>query len=298
MERARSGRIRMLADLATQIGKNQLMRSAAIRRWRLRRPRSVAKDVGSDEFLRLYAFASLDLLLEHIGTLDGRSVLEIGPGDHLASGLCLLAAGARSYTAIDRFPGELSGEVSKHWYSEVEHNWNRFYPRLNWPDWLRPDAFPEAYPDRVDVIGRPLEQVRISRRFDVICSFQVAEHLSNIQAFADVHGRILSDDGIGLHRVDFGPHDCWFYYRDPATFLRFSDRVWNLTGSNRGVPNRKRHHEFLQAFENAGLEVELLYRDEFDRNAIDLSKLHRKFRDMPLESVLTGTAIYKLTRKP
>lgn len=69
----------MLADLATQIGKNQLMRSAAIRRWRLRRPRSVAKDIGSDEFLRLYAFASLDLLLEHVGTLDGRSVLEIGP---------------------------------------------------------------------------------------------------------------------------------------------------------------------------------------------------------------------------
>jgi hypothetical protein len=30
---------------------------------------------------------------------------------------------------------------------------------------------------------------------------------------------------------------------------------------------------------------------------MDLDKLNRKFRDMPLESVLTGTAIYRLTRK-
>ncbi|MEO7658588.1 MAG: hypothetical protein ABIV48_03145, partial [Pyrinomonadaceae bacterium] len=95
----------------------------------------------------------------------------------------------------------------------------------------------------------------------------------------------------------FGPHDVWFQYRDPGVFLRFSDWVWRLTGSNRGVPNRKRHHEFLEAFERAKLDVEILFTDNFDEAAMDLSKLNKKFLEMPLDSVLTGTAVYRLTRK-
>ena len=100
-----------------------------------------------------------------------------------------------------------------------------------------------------------------------------------------------------MHRVDFGPHDCWFYYRDPGVFLRFSDKVWRMTGSNRGIPNRKRHHEFLAAFEKAGLNVEVLFTDNFDRSLMDLQKLNNKFLQMPMDSVLTGTAIYKIARR-
>lgn len=112
-----------------------------------------------------------------------------------------------------------------------------------------------------------------------------------------MHNRVLVDGGIGLHRVDFGPHDVWFSYRDPGTFLKFSDRIWQLTGSNRGVPNRKRHHEFLDAFDRAGLNVDVLYVDYFDRSAMDAKGWNRKFRAMPEESVLTGTAIYRLARR-
>jgi len=296
MERNRSGQLNIMRDLVSQIGKNALMGSSAVRRWRLRRPRTAAHHTNTDEFLRNYAFASLELLLEHAGNLGGRSVCEIGPGDHLTSGLSILAAGASRYGVIDRFPGDYFGEDAKHWYAEIEQNWKDYYPNISWPASLAGHGFPENALDRLELIGEPLETAQTKQKYDIICSFQVAEHLSDIDAFAEVHNRVLNDGGVGLHRVDFGPHDCWFSYRDPGTFLRFSDRVWHLTGSNRGVPNRKRHHEFIEAFERAGLKIEVLFTADFDDSLMDMKKLNRKFREMPVESVLTGTAIYRLSR--
>ena len=297
MERNRTGQFNIAKDLASQIAKNFLMGSAAIRRWRLKRPKTATAYSNTDEFLKNYAFGSLDLLLAHSGDLRGKSVCEIGPGDYLTSGLSILAAGARSYCVIDRFPGDYFGEAAKSWYVEIERNWSRFYPNLPWNETLAADHFPENAKDSLELIGEPLESARTSQKYDLICSFQVGEHISDIDAFAEIHNRVLNDGGVGLHRVDFGPHDCWFSYRDPGVFLRFSDRVWKLTGSNRGVPNRKRHHEFLAAFERAGLDVEVLFIDHFDRSLMDLEKLNKKFLEMPMESVLTGTAIYRLSKK-
>jgi hypothetical protein len=296
MERNKTGELNIAKDLASQMVKNVLMGSAAFRRWRMKRPRSAAAHTERDEFLKHYAFASLDLLLENAGDLQGKTVCEIGPGDYLTSGLSILAAGASRYCVIDRFPGNYFGDAAKHWYREIAANWDRFYPHIRWNEAIDADGFPENASDRLELIGEPLETAVPRQRYDLVCSFQVGEHLSDINAFADVHNQVLKDGGVGVHRVDFGPHDCWFFYRDPGIFLRFSDRVWRMTGSNRGVPNRKRHHEFLEAFARAGLNVEVLFTDNFDRSIMDLKKLNKKFLQMPLDSVLTGTAIYRITK--
>jgi SAM-dependent methyltransferase len=297
MERNRTGELNIVKDLVSQILKNLLMGSAAFRRWRLKRPRSAAAHTNTDEFLQNYAFASLNLLLEHAGGVLGKTVCEIGPGDHLTSGLSILAAGASRYCVIDRFPGDYFGEPAKRWYREIGSNWGRFYPELPWNDVIDASKFPNSSRDQLELIGEPLESARPSEKYDLVCSFQVGEHISDIDAFANIHNEVLKPGGVGLHRVDFGPHDCWFYYRDPGVFLRFSDKVWQLTGSNRGVPNRKRHHEFLEAFDRAGLNVEVLFTDDFNRSLMDLERLNKKFLQMPLESVLTGTAIYKITKQ-
>lgn len=296
MERNRTGQLNIAKDLTVQIAKNFLMGSSAVRRWRLKRPKTATSYSSTDEFLRNYAFASLDLILEYTGDLDGKSVCEIGPGDYLTSGLSILAAGASRYCVIDRFPGDYSSDSARRWYGEIEENWQRYYPNLPWHYGITANEFPENAYDKLELIGEPLEIAKAAQKYDLICSFQVAEHLTDIDAFAEVHNRTLNDGGIGLHRVDFGPHDCWFSYRDPGVFLRFSDGVWQLTGSNRGVPNRKRHHEFLAAFERAKLNVDVLFLDYFDKSLMDLEKLNNKFLQMPMDSVLTGTAVYRLTR--
>lgn len=297
MERNKAGQLNVAVDLVKQIGKNLLMGSDTVRRWRLGRPRTSDANAQTDEYLKNYAFCSLDLLLEHAGDLKDKAICEIGPGDFLTSGFSMMGAGACSYCVIDRFPGDYSGSAAKEWYRQIEDNWPRFYPELPWTGAVRASDFPEGYADRVELIGEPIESARTARKYDIVCSFQVGEHISDINAFAEVHNRVMTDDGIGLHRVDFGPHDVWFAYRDPGTFLRFSDRTWSMTGSNRGVPNRKRHHEFIAAFEKAGLNVEILFLDHFDRSLMDLDRLNKKFLAMPMDSVLTGTAIYRLRKR-
>ena len=271
------------------------MGNSAVQKWRLKRPRAGAYFTGSDTELERYAFSSLDYLLKYIGGVRGKSICEIGAGDYLTSGLSMLAAGAARYAVIDRFPGDYTGEIAKTWYQGIEENWTRTYPEIPWADDLKASDFPENYADRLELIREGIETAETNSRFDIVCSFQVGEHISDIDAFAELHQRLLKKpDGVGLHRVDFGPHDSWHLYKDPLTFLRFSDSAWKMTGSNRGVPNRFRHHEFMAAFKRANLKVEIVHSEDFNEKQIEFARLDPKFQKMPRESILLGTAIYLL----
>jgi len=290
--------IHLYKDFVAEVIKNAAMGNAAVRRLRSRRPRAGVVFTGRSEEIERYAFGGLRLLQEFGVDINERSICEIGPGDYLTSGLSLLAAGASHYAVIDRFPGDYSGELAKRWYRGIYDGWSKAFPRSDWPDWLNVAGFPENLTDRVEIIRKPIEAIETENRFDIVCSFQVGEHVSDIDAFAAANVKLLKKPGgLALHRVDFGPHGPWGTYADPMTFLRFSDRTWTLTGSNRGVPNRRRHHEFLDAFHGAGLEVETVLFEKFDANRVDLSKLHSRFRSMPRESLMTQTAIYRLELK-
>ncbi len=298
MEKNKAGLHNIVVDYTKETAKNFLMGIPAFRRWRLRRPRSSGFFNGTDEHLSVYAFNGLNMLLNHVGDVRGRSILEIGAGDYLTSGFGMLAAGASYYGVIDRFPGDYSGEAAKAWYKGMEEAWPRFYPDIPWAEGLRAEDFPDAYGHQLELIREPIETARASRQYDYICSFQVGEHISDLDVFADVNYRLMKPGGAAVHRVDFGPHDCWHYYRDPLTFLRFSDRMWDLTGSNRGTPNRRRHHEFVAAFERAGLSVEVPVLESFKEDIVDFSSLNPRFKTMSREDVLVGTAVYVLRRKP
>ncbi len=266
---------------------------APVRKWRLRRPRTTAgADPGSDELLERYAFQGLRTLLHHRGTLKDVRIGEFGPGDNLASGLAMLASGARSYTAFDRFVADYSSPQARAWYVAVQERWPTLFPHLRWPVWLRADSFPDAYPDRVEAIAASVEQAAADRHFDVVCSYQVGEHVLDVNRFASLTAQLLSRDGVAVHRVDFGPHDCWSLCDDPLAFLRISPWLWSLMGSNRGYPNRIRHHEFLRALTDAGLNVECVDRNYYFASQVGIKQFHETFGNMPVESLLTADVVY------
>lgn len=280
-----------------EVSKNIAMAIPTVRKWRLNRPRAGVAYTGSVAQLERYAFQSLDVLQEHAGDVAGRSIIEIGPGDLLTSGLALLAAGATSYTSVDRFVGDYSRAEGKQWYAAVQQAWSERYPQKPWPNWLQASDFPEAYPDRVKSHDIPVEQADASFAADLVCSFQVGEHVSDIRAFARATANMLHPGGIAVHRVDFGPHDVWRSYADPLTFLRFSDVLWRAMGSARGIPNRYRAHEMIAAFRDVGLAVEVRGVERYSADNVDLKKVHPRFRQMPVEDVLVKTA-YLVARKP
>ncbi|SUS08923.1 hypothetical protein DF3PB_950013 [uncultured Defluviicoccus sp.] len=58
-----------------------------------------------------------------------------------------------------------------------------------------------------------------------------------------------------IHRVDYGPHDCWTLYENPLTFLAIPEFLWRLMGNQRGYPNRVRHCEVIDTLNLLGVRV-------------------------------------------
>lgn len=281
----------ILRHVAQEAAKNVAMAVPAVRARRLRRPRAGASFTGRDDELERYSLQALRMIGSQLGPVRGKDVLEIGPGDHLTSGLALLAAGADTYTSIDRFVGDYSGPSGRQWYAGVQTAWPRLCPDLPWPAWLDAADFPEGYPGRVRTVDRPIEAATGMGDFDLICSVQVGEHVRDVDAFAGANAAMLRRGGAAIHRIDFGPHDCWRGYADPLTFLRLPDSVWHAMGSNRGTPNRLRLDEVRAAFERAGLRVRVAAQEFVPIGNVKVNKLPGRLRRMPLESLATKTAI-------
>jgi hypothetical protein len=283
----------VLKDVVRESAKNTLMGVPAVRRWRINRPRAGAEFLPS--LLERYAFQAVRETQQVIGSLQGKSIVEFGPGDTLSAGLALLAAGASSYTSLDRFVPDYSRPEAKRWYQGVRDGWRLAFPGCQWPADIDVAAFPEGYPDRVSHIAGAVEDVSgQSGTFDIVMSWQVGEHVEDIQAFANLTAAMLEPDGVAIHRVDFGPHDCWRSYRDQWMFLRFPSVLWRMMGSNRGYPNRRRHHEFVAAWDAAGLTVELPDTTQFNVNRI--GPLRGQFASMPASSLMVQDAVYVCRR--
>lgn len=242
-------------DCASEIAKNTLMRGP-IRRLRALWPRTSGLVPHDDSDLSSHAFAMLECLLQANVQVSGARVLEIGPGDHLSSGLALLAAGARQYVALDRFPAAYSSRSAKAWYAATERAWRARAPGAEWPEWLDVKRFPEGYGDRVQVIRSAIEDAQGAGSFDIVCSHNVGEHVFDLHRFVSAHKHHLAfDRGTAVHRIDFGPHGPWRKYSDPLFFLDITPMLWHLMGSRRGYPNRFRLHHFVDAFRAAGYTV-------------------------------------------
>jgi len=285
-----------IGDVAQELLKNLAMGMPLVRRRRLSKPRAGVRFTGQDSELHRYAFQGLNALRQIAGDLRGQSICEIGPGDFLTSGMAMLAAGAGCYLAVDRFIGDYSSLAGREWYTAVQESWPRVYPELPWPAWLDSARFPEGYPERVMAHRISVESAADMGTFDIVCSFQVGEHVSDVEGFAHSTARLLKPSGVAVHRIDFGPHGAWRSYQDPLTFLRVPDVLWRSMGSARGIPNRRRVHELEDAFRAAGLAVHLSGIERYPVSNIDFGRLPSRFREMPVESVLTKTAV--LVAKP
>lgn len=186
--------------------------------------------------------------LEFDLSLEGRSVLEIGPGTDLGTGLLWLAAGAESYTGVDAHT-LVTGKTRA-----VHEDLARLIAGADVTllerllDAVRQLHANEDGPLRYRVMdGFNLEKLDLDG-FDLVVSHSALEHVARIEkSFKSLTTRV-SDRAHFIAEIDLQTHTRWVRDRDPLNIYRYRNNTWR-TFSFSGIPNRVRPDAYFEALE-------------------------------------------------
>lgn len=250
----------IIFKIGLEIAKNLAMKIPSIRKLRTKIGRTSGEPIYQN--LDRYVYDLINKIQLHSHSFKDKNILEIGPGDHLATGLAMLALGAKSYSVLDRFPGDYDGENAKKWYKLLRENW-KFG---EWPNELTLDNWIQD--NNVIIHRSSVEDFEPIEKYDIVCSYAVGEHVTNIACFALLNKNCIDREGFGLHYIDFSGHQ-WDRFDDPFLFLKFPDIIWNLMSSARGEPNRVRFDSYNKYFTDVNLKPDCSQFKKFEINKND-----------------------------
>jgi hypothetical protein len=195
----------------------------------------------------------LDYLAKYTGVpdyLNGRHVLELGPGSDLGVGLMLLSAGAQKYSAVDA--NNLVASVPKEFYK-------RLFQRLQSNGDISVleselDRLNNDVPQRLNYVSRDdfdLVAALDKSRVDIIFSQAAFEHFEDIDKTIEQLTCVASEDAVVVITIDLQTHSRWIRQKDPNNIYRYPTWLYRLFHFA-GIPNRVRPYEYRSAFERNG----------------------------------------------
>ncbi len=187
-----------------------------------------------------------------------KDIVEVGPGYDYGSGAVLISLGATSYKAIDRF--SLSCGDRKYYEALLETL--RMDMIMKGLDTARLSEVISGiiekgslYSNSVfSVVHSSIEDVSLETNgiADTIVSQAVLEHVQDInKSFGSMY-RILRNNGVMCHEIDFQTHTQILRERDPLNIFRYSKSQWKTQLAFPGCPNRFRPDDFVCAAQLAG----------------------------------------------
>jgi len=236
-----------------------------------------------------YAF---DVFTNHIQqnnrSISGMTILEIGPGDSLSSGVIAFYYGAKSILIN---PIKLIFDPIK--------NFNNLKIFLEKKEFEIKDS-PKDLEDlcethNIDYFFEGLKSLKEipSNSVDIIFSNAVLEHIFKDEFEETINElkRIMKKDGFMSHQVDFKDH-----LEGSLNNLRFSNLVWEsyLFRNSGFYTNRIRFYEMVSIFENKGFEVQILDLKKWDVLPLNLKKISKQFRELKHDDLLTSGAKLKV----
>jgi len=199
---------------------------------------------------RAFGPGDLERTVEHVvGVVDrwrrsglkprDRRILEVGPGPDLGTGFALIAIGAASYTAVDRYP-------------LVREN-TALYAALG--DRLGADV--AATRRRMPYVVGTMPITGVSPGFDAFVSNAALEHVPDVAGTLAWLQSLAAPGAIHVHLVDAQTHMRWVRPRDPWNILRYPDWLYRLMAFP-GAPNRLLASDYLAEAQRVGLGFSVL----------------------------------------
>jgi SAM-dependent methyltransferase len=230
--------------IAYEVQKNLRSRARG-RRGGLRTITAHGASLGMPAERVAYSRKVFDLYQER-GSLDpaGRRVLELGPGEDLCVALRYLAAGAEQVSCVDRFEFKVDASWEREVYRELLRDLDDA-GRARLAGLVAPDGTLDGADPRLEVIrGVGIEEspARLGgRRFDLIGSVAVLEHVYDLAAAFRAMDALLTPGGRMVHQVDLRDHGMFSGGgRHPLEFLTIGEYIYRLMTSHTGAPNRER----------------------------------------------------------
>lgn len=191
--------------------------------------------------------------------LQGKEIVEFGPGINFGTALALLCIGAARATVSDRFLVRFDRQYHPRVYGALRPLIVKEYSNASL---AAIDTCLEAgtHESVLETIECSIEDfsAEMSDRFDITLSNAVLEHLFDPKRAAESMFRISKRDSVGLHQVDFRDHRSFdrpleYLLDDEFTFARTFAECHGECG------NRVRPTQLTQMFRAAGFSgIELI----------------------------------------
>ncbi|MDO8427351.1 MAG: methyltransferase domain-containing protein [Deltaproteobacteria bacterium] len=187
-------------------------------------------------------------------SIEGKNILELGPGADLGAGLITLQRGAEKYNAID---------VNNLIRSVPEGFYNGLFSRIASVsegnkaniEYLRNQLTltQSGKNDRLNYICDKDFDLTVldGENIDLVFSQAAFEHFDNMDKSLSQLSRIVRDGAVLIAVVDLSTHTRWLREIDPLNIYRFNDPVYNLMRF-KGTPNRMRPSAYKRILEDNG----------------------------------------------
>jgi len=179
--------------------------------------------------------------------LEGKQVLELGPGADLGVGLILLTLGASKYSAIDIHP--LMADTPDRFYEKMfeeiprrvngkNHNIKELKKQLNVIISGKSDLLNYVVSDSFDITGSFKKE-----KIDLIVSQAAFEHFDDVDQVIYEISKISNKNALLVAEIDLKTHTRWFRDVDPLNIYRYNDSIYDMFRFQ-GSPNRLRPHDY------------------------------------------------------
>jgi SAM-dependent methyltransferase len=233
---------------------------------------------------------AVDVVFDHLDrvggpeVLTGKTCLELGPGDSLASALIAHALGAKKSVLVD--VGAFAEPRMETYLGVARELARRGYATADVSELSSTDEL-LARTDAV-YLTEGLASLRTveTGSIDIIWSQAVLEHV-RLRELDDVLAelrRILAPGGVMSHRIDYKDH-----LGGSLNNLRFPENVWESEFMARSgfYTNRVRNSEFLRRIETAGFDLIDVRPGRWDSLPISRSQMAKPFRILDEDDLLT-----------
>lgn len=240
-----------------------------------------------------YFIQCFDEYFERIGVsennrkawLQGKTILEYGPGDILGVAVLMYAHGAESVHCVDRFPLAQASEKNIAVYKILLESLSDDR-KLRANQLFLEKGRPESgfSPDAVQYLVTKDGLSGKYQTYDLIISRAVLEHVNDIEkTLLDICGA-LKKNGVSIHQVDLKSHGLDRY--QDFDFLTWPELLYRLMYSHKGFPNRWRVDKYENIVTAAGMRLKELSPTgtlELQKIKFIQPKLAKSFRHIPTD---------------